>query len=267
MADLAAKVRVSEATISRYENGKVTPPTDVIERLAKVLNADRALAEDLVSRARVLNTEFSTWRVVNRDSAAAGQRSYQELEAAATVVRTFQPALIPGLLQLPEYTRQMMARNVIGFEATPEAIAARMERQALLYDESKSFEFVITEWALCARLCHEQALRAQWDRLTVLAGLPNIDIRILPMHAELPVLCSTPIILLDEEVAIVETLTGEVRVLDPRDVADHRRTFDALQAKALTKGKTIAFLTRLLRPGAETDKDLIGREATEAARR
>ncbi|WP_263657557.1 DUF5753 domain-containing protein [Nonomuraea gerenzanensis] len=57
-----------------------------------------------------------------------------ERERATTIRRSFHPAAVPGLLQTAEYARQVFARSMfLTAEETTRAVAARTERQTLLY--------------------------------------------------------------------------------------------------------------------------------------
>jgi hypothetical protein len=55
-----------------------------------------------------------------------------------------------------------------------------MRRQAVLYDTSKTFQFIICKAALDYLLCSPQVMRAQLDRLLGVLGLSNITFGIIP---------------------------------------------------------------------------------------
>ncbi len=66
--------------------------------------------------------------------------------AAARLIRNFQPTVIPGLLQTAEYTRSVLALGKTTDRAA--ALAARLERQQVLHEPGRRFEFVISEQVL-----------------------------------------------------------------------------------------------------------------------
>src|SRR5258708_32913195 len=71
--------------------------------------------------------------------------------------------------------------DVTGQDDIPAAVAARMHRQAVLYDVTKQFDYVLPERALRWRPADDAgAMRAQADRLLSLATLPNVRIAVLP---------------------------------------------------------------------------------------
>ncbi len=66
------------------------------------------------------------------------------------------------------------------------AVAARLDRQAILYDETKRFEFLLAEGALRWRLGALGSHLAQLDRLVAVSTLPNVDLAVLPQTAPVP---------------------------------------------------------------------------------
>ena len=77
------------------------------------------------------------------------QEDSLELEASASTILNFQIASIPGLLQVPEYARRVFAAgHPAGQVDIAAAVAVRMNRQVILYDDSKHLEFVLAEAAV-----------------------------------------------------------------------------------------------------------------------
>ena len=94
------------------------------------------------------------------------QEDSLQLEASAATILNFQIAGIPGLLQVPEYARRVFAAgHPVGQPDIAAAVAARMNRQAILYDDSKHLEFILTEAAVRWRLGPENLMRAQVDKI------------------------------------------------------------------------------------------------------
>jgi hypothetical protein len=67
------------------------------------------------------------------------------------------------------------------------AVSARMQRQQLLYDSTKRFEFLLAEPVLRWLLCPPAVMRSQLDRLQSVIGLDHIRFGILPLGRELAV--------------------------------------------------------------------------------
>jgi hypothetical protein len=194
---------------------------------AEATEEERAELGLLVSR---LATEATSWRILHRLGLTERQREVSELEQQATAISTFQPTMVPGLLQVAEYARRAMGQGNPSAQADlAGAVATRIERQTVLYDQSKSFEFILTENALRWRPGPPELMRAQLDRLISVASLPNVSLGVLMLDQEAPDAYLHPFVLWemeDETLVTVETLSVELQVREPVEVAVYRRTLD-----------------------------------------
>ncbi|MFJ6136080.1 DUF5753 domain-containing protein [Kitasatospora sp. NPDC092286] len=155
----------------------------------------------------------------------------QQAFAAQEVGRS---ELIPGLLQSAEYVSAVFALHPeLSSEAKTKTIAARLERQAVLYDRHREFHFVICEHVLRWRICPPAAMATQLDRLVSLSRLPNVTIGVLPLSRLMPDFPMTCFSMYDDRLAIVETFHSEITTHDPRDVGIYLSKFAAFDAAAL----------------------------------
>jgi hypothetical protein len=116
----------------------------------------------------VANTEYQDVRLSVRRGLHHRQRELAALEQNASEVRHFLPALITGLLQIPEYMRAAMSTPVEPAGAggdVSKAAAAKLERQAVLHHPGKRFRFLLTESAVRWQLCPPAMMALQLDRL------------------------------------------------------------------------------------------------------
>jgi hypothetical protein len=132
---------------------------------------------------------------------------------SARRIRNFEVSVIPGLLQTADYARHRLlegARMHGGDQGEVEsAVAERMRRQEILYDQTRTFEFVVTEAALRLLLCPAPTMRGQLDRLNTLTfQIPNITFGIIPFGVELRTAPQNGFLILDE-LAIVESVAVE----------------------------------------------------------
>jgi hypothetical protein len=172
--------------------------------------------------ARIANTEFQSVRASLQRGLHQKQRELAALEADTHHIRFFLPLMITGLLQTPEYARASLA-NFPGDH--PQAVAKRLDRQAMLYNGSKRFSFVLTEAAVRWQLCEPRVMAVQMGRLASLSELPNIDFGIIPLDAYVPDGPLNTFTMYDERVATAETFGGVIMMRDPRDVAYHLQLF------------------------------------------
>jgi transcriptional regulator with XRE-family HTH domain len=107
---------------------------------------------------------------------------YVGLEGAATEIRTFELAVVPGLLQTEEYAR---AISLGAFPEQPDEVAKRVElrlaRQACLTEEPLlRLWAVIDEGVVRRRTGGDTVIRDQLRHLVDMSRRPNITIQVLP---------------------------------------------------------------------------------------
>lgn len=240
---LAARLRVRQPSVSRFEAGQDLPTPEMLGRIADALEVPAETRAELEDRMAEHRIEVRTARLLARQGAAAVQLEVGRREAVATDVWSFHLALVPGLLQTPAYTRAMAAVLDPDTEVDVEAlVAGRQERQRLLLDPGRHFRFLTTEAALRARVAPLHVLRGQLRRLVALVeGFPAVELGIIPLTRPLTAWTLTGFDIAGDVVE-VEHLTGSVLVHDPRDVDLYRRQFDHLATQAVQGEATLALL-------------------------
>jgi transcriptional regulator with XRE-family HTH domain len=249
---IADAVGISQSRVSRIELGQQTASPEVVGRWAQASGAGTQ-RDKLVALAETVATEAIPWRKAMSRGLVKLQQDSRELEASASTISNFQTVSIPGLLQVPEYARRVFAAgHPAGQPDIAAAVAARMNRQVILYDESKHLEFVLAEAALRWRLGPPSLMRAQMDRIITLSALGNVAIGIIPETAEASEWHDHGFNILDDcgdagdAVVHVETLTSGLTITDPTDVAAYRDTFARLRGLAVTGDNARALLQQVL---------------------
>jgi transcriptional regulator with XRE-family HTH domain len=224
---------VSQPKVSRIENGKSTPTLAEIQAWARATDATAEEVAELAGILEQIATEARSWRLVNRLGLAPRQREIAELERTSHTIRTFQPTMVPGLLQVADYARRVMEMTYTAGPDIAQAVAVRMERQTILYDQSKRFEFVVTQGALRWRP-EDFDMRAQLDRMMSVASLPNVELLIVPTGAvSLPLLHPFVIFEMEDEALVtVETYSTELQLHDAQDVERYRQVLGQLRVAA-----------------------------------
>lgn len=185
--------------------------------------------------ARAVATEATAWRLIQRAGLHKAQKQLQAVEADMNLLRVFQPALVPGLLQTPEYMRAILSRHDdLNEETVRRTMSARLERQEVLYDEDKTLRFVITEPVLRWLIVPTPVMAGQLDRLISLTRLPNIDLRVVPLAGAQRDIPNHAFVVRDDRSVSVETVHAKVVVTDPRDVALYVAKFDGFAERALS---------------------------------
>jgi transcriptional regulator with XRE-family HTH domain len=159
---LAVRCAMSQSKISKIETGKTIPSVVDVERILSALNAPPDLVAEVTSLARLANTEFQDVRSLLRKGLEKRQRELAGLEATSTEFRFFLPSMVTALISTPEYIRASLA-HVPGDAS--KAVAKKLERQAVLHDESKHFRFL---WSQSQRHAGHSARHYSWrSSLTV----------------------------------------------------------------------------------------------------
>ena len=246
---LAARLSWPASKVSKIELGRQRPtPEEVITWLAATDGGD-ADADALLADLRSLRVESASWRRQLRRGHATRQRAGMALEHSATTIRAFEPAVIPGLLQTADYARHVLTRLAALHGLPPDVepgVRVRMQRQQVLYEPGRRLRFLVTEATLRFRPCPTATLRGQLDRLLATAGLDTVDLAVLPFDGELPMTTSHGFWIFDRSLVLVETLSSELSLRDPDDIALYVRHFERLWDAALHDDAARRLITRVM---------------------
>ncbi|WP_173909785.1 helix-turn-helix domain-containing protein [Streptomyces sp. 2323.1] len=242
---VARSAVMSASKLSKIETAKVAPSVADVERILTAIGVSDEVKAEYLGAVRASATEATAWRLIRRMGVDKAQQQTRSLEAHMKSLRLFQPALIPGLLQTPEYMRAILSRHDLGTDVLTKTISARMERQQSLYDAAKEFHFVITEPVMRWRIVSAARMAEQIDRLVSLSRLSHIDIRVVPLSARQRDIANHAFVIRDDRTVTVETIHAEVVVTDPRDVSTYVRKFEGFASTAVSGEDMRAVLTRI----------------------
>jgi transcriptional regulator with XRE-family HTH domain len=238
--------------ISKIENGRQLPTEAELIAWAKATRTEAAPLIALRGKAAV---EYGTHRdrIARAGGAVAHQQDLTRLAESCTFLAEFQPALVPGRLQTAAYMREKSLRDPaiaddgIAPESLGDVIAARIRRQAILYESGREFVHVITEAALRLRIgaMTTATLQGQLTHLAELATLPGHTFGVLPLTVPCPVEPASGFQLYDRDLVRVETIAGTLQITDPDVVARYSGWLDELVDVALTGSDAAAFCREL----------------------
>jgi transcriptional regulator with XRE-family HTH domain len=239
---MASALGISQSRVSRIELGQQVATPELVDNWARTARAPETERETLLGMAEEAAVELVSWRKAMARGLVRLQEDSAELEATARLHLNFQTARVAGLLQVPEYARHVFA---YGWPVPPQpeiaaAVTARMNRQAILFDDSRRFEFVMTEGAVRWRLGGLSLMRAQVDRIITVSALENVTVGIIPQPAEADVWHDHEFNIADdrsddgEAVVHFETLTEGVTVTKPDEVTAFKDAFSRLRKLAVT---------------------------------
>jgi transcriptional regulator with XRE-family HTH domain len=227
----AAAAGISQSRISRIESGISVPSEKEIRDLCQAYKAPASVRRELVHAAEDLRAEVKPARVaIQRGAAHKIQERIARIEAGSAEIGVFQPALVPGLLQTPDYMRAVFSD---GDEMTAEdlerSIAARQARTEVVGSD-RQLTMIMGEGAMRWQAVSPAVMAAQMDHLAALAGQLRIGVILWTQPAE--VFVTSGFSIYDRRTVILGTRSGTSFITDPRDVADYAKLFDALEAIA-----------------------------------
>ncbi|MCY0948538.1 helix-turn-helix domain-containing protein [Streptomyces sp. H27-S2] len=231
---VARSAVMSASKLSKIETAKVAPSVVDVERILTAIGVSDEVKDEYLEAVRAAATEATAWRLIRRMGVHKAQQQTRALEAQMTLLRLFQPALIHGLLQTPEYIRAILSRHDLGEDVLTRTISVRIERQQALYDSTKQLHFILTEPVLRWRIVSAARMAEQIDRIVSLSRLPNIDIRIVPLSGRQQDVANHAFVIRDDRTVTVETVHAEIVVTDPRDVSLYVHKFEGFASIALS---------------------------------
>ncbi len=163
--------------------------------------------------------------------------------------RIYEHNAIPGLFQTAAYCSAMLAFWSEFLDAPndlDQALAARMERQRVIYRSGKRFIVVLEEQALRTWFDTAETQLGQLDRLLGLMSMPNVWLGIVPLMTERVAVGSAGFWLFDDALVALETPTASIEVNRPQEIALYARMFEALKVPALHGSGARALIIRVI---------------------
>ncbi len=247
---VAASMEWSLSKLIRIEGGGVSiSVSDLRSLLALYEVTDGGQVEELVGLARAARQR--SWFTAYRDITSPSYVTFVGYEAAASIVRQFEPTIIPGQLQTEEYARAVTFEYAA--DRVDKLVEIRMRRQELLEESRQLFFFILDEAVIRRQVgapTNPGIMRRQLRKLVETARQPNITIEVVPFSAGVHPGMKGPFTVLefpgdDEDVLYLENtrgggsnpsvlLTGE----DPQ-ILTHRVAFERLREQSLGPKKSI----------------------------
>ncbi|MFJ2947960.1 helix-turn-helix domain-containing protein [Streptomyces sp. NPDC087226] len=229
---LAQRAGVGQPTVSKVETGRMVPSTDVLDRLSRALGLDESTAgevRELLAAVEAVSDSDQLAGVVT----PVGMAVDEEVRSAQ-LVRSFQCVVLPAMLQSAEYARHVFASAPTATaEEVGRAVAARVERQSVLYEPGRESVFVLTEAVLRTWPGTPTLMLAQLDRLLAVESLSTVRLGVIPWRRPVPVLPRHGFTLCDQRAVVVETFGSERVSGDAVEVASYEETFGRFEQAAV----------------------------------
>ncbi|RSS84744.1 XRE family transcriptional regulator [Streptomyces sp. WAC02707] len=233
--ELSARCGWHPAKTIRIQKGAVLPSDADIRAWCTACGTTEQ-AEDLIATARAVDSMYREWHRLHGNGMRKVQQDWYALHEQTRHCRVYLSNLPPGFLQTPAFATALM-EQITAFQNTPndiaEAVAARVARSRFLYEGEHRFVILMEESVLRFRTADPETMRGQLRHLLAVMPLASVSLGIIPFTAQRTVWPLEAFYVHDDTMAVVETLTAEIRVTQPREVADYTKAFASLQQMAV----------------------------------
>jgi transcriptional regulator with XRE-family HTH domain len=233
--ELSARCGWHPAKTTRIQKAEVQPTdADIRAWCAACDAADQA--DDLIATARAVDSMYVEWRRSHRNGMRKTQEDFYDLYAQTGITRAYVSNVVPGFFQTPAYATALI-EAITDFQGTPndvsEAVAARVARSRFLYEGGHRFIVIMEESVLRYRVGDAETMAGQLRHLLTVMPLPSVSLGVIPFTARRTMWPLEAFYLHDGTRSVVETLTAEINVVQPRELTDYRKAFGELTKMAV----------------------------------
>ncbi|MQY14472.1 hypothetical protein SRB5_46390 [Streptomyces sp. RB5] len=233
--ELSARCGWHPAKTTRIQKGESAPSdADIKAWCTACGSADQT--EDLIATARAVDSMYVEWRRIHKNGMRKVQEDFYTLHERAGICRVYSSNAVPGFFQTADYATALL-RSITDFQGTPDdvadAVAARLARSRFLYEGGHRFVVLLEEWVLRARIGDPATMTHQLRHLLDVLPLPSVSLGVIPFSAPRVVWPLEAFYVFDNAHTVVETLTAEINIRQPREIADYRRAFAELATMAV----------------------------------
>jgi transcriptional regulator with XRE-family HTH domain len=216
----------------------------------------RDTADDLDTYFKTPRTFYRMWeeidRIGRRKLPPSWFKQWMDIERQSHTIRHWQPLVIPGLLQTPEYAREVISRQPgITLEQIEEELASRLDRQSILTGEDPTMLFVILDEGVLHRpIGDATTMRDQLAHLLAMAQRSNITVQVIPNDTagscglsgafEIAHLNNGP------DTAYLESYCEGRVTANPSDVITMSNRYAAISADALPKRASLELIAKVM---------------------
>jgi transcriptional regulator with XRE-family HTH domain len=249
----SAHLFCDSSKISRIETGRVTASPRDVRDLLQLYGVTGQQRDDLLRLACDARQREPWWHAYGD---LPDVRTYVAFEEAAVSICSYESFAVPGLLQVEEYARLIIAAVLpdLHHETVERLVELRMTRQSMLCgDDPVTLRVVLDEAAIPRMISERKIMRRQLHHLIEAADMPKVTVQLLPFSAGPHPGMAGPFTILgfadaaDQDVVYLESLTGDVYLDQPDQLNRYRAKFEHLQAVALPPDESTAFLVELAR--------------------
>ncbi|MGW7430908.1 helix-turn-helix domain-containing protein [Streptomyces sp. NPDC054861] len=251
-AQVAAHLLISQAKVSHMETGRRAVSLRDVRDLCRLYRVtDQQVVDSLMALARASSVQ-GWWRAYGDIPHSA----YVDLETAAVSIDTYEPMVVPGLLQTPAYAAAVIEETIplLTVEQAAARLKVRLRRQHRIYDPAGLLRLgvVLDESTLRRVVGSREIMREQLEHLHTLSAEPHVTVQVLPHTAgAYPGLTGRFSLLRFPDslgaVVYLERFTSDLCLEKPSAVRQYRMMHDHLKAQALSADETRDLITKTIK--------------------
>jgi transcriptional regulator with XRE-family HTH domain len=243
----------SGSKLSRIELHRIGVKQTDLRQLLALYGVDESYREELLALARESKQKSLPQKAAARFPQVA---PYISAEAEAESVWNWEPQVIPGLLQTPEYARAVRRLWQEMFPGPPSeadrwAEARLLRQQVLTRDPPLQLSVIIEESVLGRGFGGAAVMRQQLEHLLGVSELPNVEVRIYLLNGGHPPLATGAFSYMQfpqvhdvplHDIVSVEHLEGTYELEEEDQTYMYRVAFEYLIERALDQEQSRALI-------------------------
>ncbi|KQX58048.1 MULTISPECIES: helix-turn-helix transcriptional regulator [unclassified Streptomyces] len=232
---LAQRLGWQGSKVSKLENAKQTATPEDLQAWADATGRPEVYPE-LAARLAGFESHIRSWR---RALASGFQPMYEGLTAEinrSSDIRVWEEAVVPGLMQTPEYARHVIRRyaELLGVtQSVEDAVRARTQRQEWLYQPGHKLRVLVWEAALRSLICPPSVLASQLDRLAGMIGMDTVELGVVPFAVPVKIVPANGFWLLGDRLVVAEDWHAELWLDDADNIALYQKVWKTLRESAV----------------------------------
>jgi transcriptional regulator with XRE-family HTH domain len=243
--EVAERLGWSGSKVSRIELARTGVKQADLRLLLDLYGVPDSYRQELIALSR--RSSQRNWLEVMTASFPPEYAAYLHAEAEAQSIWNWEPQVVPGLLQTPEYARAVMQHWLMMFPGplreADRRLEARLLRQELLTrDPPLQLSVVMDESVLRRRFGDPQVMRRQLEHLAEVSELPNVEIRVHGLDGDAPPLVTGAFSYMQfphvhdialHDLVTVELLQGNTYLEDEEQTYRYRVAFEYLEKRSM----------------------------------
>lgn len=251
---------VHQTRVSRIEGGHVTARIVEIRALLSAYGVDDPNVS-IKLEALSKKSNHRGWWLEHAAHLRADYLDHISLEDDATFIREWQPALIPGLLQVPAYAEAVItsAPSFIDPDKVSKLVKVREDRQAKIDERegAANYAAIIWEPVITHAVVKPETHQEQLTHMLEVGKRQNVTLQVLPVSAGVKAgmpsafscfsFDTEPMV----EAVTLDNLRGSSILEGAEDLAAYSIAFDQLRSSALGPDESAQLIRRILRSSKE----------------